>query len=162
MDERATIWKKSSGKLLQKVSGLLHSSSKSFSMSKHLHTHHFTLEEARKELTVVHAVASRMVELKRSLDILGWDMYRHRYFGGRGPNGDGTFPKEMETLVEIVKSLDERGIVVKGLDEGLIDFPHIRENGEEVYLCWKIGEDDILYWHRIPDGYAGRKSIDQL
>lgn len=131
-------------------------------MSKYLHTKHFTLEEARKELTAIHAVASRMVEIKRSLDILGWDIYRHRYFGGRGPNGDGTFPREMETLVEIVKSLDDRGIVVKGLDEGLIDFPHIRENGEEVYLCWKIGEDDILYWHRIPDGYAGRKSIGQL
>jgi hypothetical protein len=68
----------------------------------------------------------------------------------------------METLVEIVKGLDERGIVVKGLDEGLIDFPHIRTNGEEVYLCWKLGEDDILFWHTIPDGYAGRKGIEQL
>jgi hypothetical protein len=131
-------------------------------MGKYLHAKHFTLEEARKELTSVHAAASRMVELKRSLDILGWDIYRHRYFGGRGPNGDGSFPKEMETLVEIVKSLDARGIVVKGIDEGLIDFPHIRANGEEVYLCWKIGEDDILTWHRIEDGFAGRKSIDQL
>lgn len=133
-----------------------------FAMGKYLHTRHFTLEEARKELTSVHAVASRMVELKRVLDVMGWDVHRHRYFGGRGPNGDGTYPREMETLVEIVKSLDDRGIVVKGLDEGLIDFPHIRGNGEEVYLCWKIGEDDILFWHRIPEGYAGRKRIDQL
>jgi hypothetical protein len=131
-------------------------------MSKHRHTKHFTLEEARKELTIVHAAASRMVELKRSLDILGWDIYRHRYFGGRGPNGDGSFPKEMETLVEIVKGLDERGIVVKGLDEGLIDFPHVRQNGDEVYLCWKIGENDILYWHTIADGFAGRKTIEHL
>lgn len=131
-------------------------------MPKHQHSKHFTLEEARKELTLVHAVASRMVELKESLDILGWDIYRHRYFGGRGPNGDGSFPTEMEFLVEIVKNLDERGIVVKGIDEGLIDFPHIRENGDEVYLCWKLGEDEILYWHTIADGYAGRKSIEQL
>jgi hypothetical protein len=131
-------------------------------MSKQLHTKHFTLEEARQELTAVHAVASRMVELKRSLDILGWDIYRHRYFGGRGPNGDGSFPKEMESLVEIVKGLDERGIVVKGLDEGLIDFPHIRKNGDEVYLCWKVGENDILYWHSIADGFAGRLSIEEL
>ncbi|MBM2840365.1 MAG: hypothetical protein HW412_893, partial [Bacteroidetes bacterium] len=58
--------------------------------------------------------------------------------------------------------LDARGIVVKGIDEGLIDFPHIRPNGEEVYLCWKLGEDDILSWHRIEDGFTGRKSIDQL
>jgi hypothetical protein len=131
-------------------------------MGKYVHTRHFSLEEARKELTSVHAAASRLIELKQSLDIMGWDIYRHRYFGGRGPNGDGTFPKEMETLVDIVKALDARGIVVKGIDKGLIDFPHIRENGEEVYLCWKIGEDDILYWHRIADGFAGRKGIDLL
>ena len=131
-------------------------------MGKFLHTKHFTLEEARKELTSVHAAASRMVELKRNLDIMGWDVFRHRYFGGRGPNGDGTFPGEMETLVEIMKGLDERGIIVKSIDEGLIDFPHIRENGEEVYLCWKIGENDILFWHRIADGFAGRKHVDQL
>lgn len=131
-------------------------------MGKHVHTKHFSLEEARKELTSVHAAASRLVELKQTLDVLGWDVYRHRYFGGRGPNGDGSFPREMEMLVEIVKGLDERGMVVKGLDEGLIDFPHIRENGEEVYLCWKIGENDILYWHTIADGFAGRQSIEQL
>ena len=131
-------------------------------MAKYLHAKHYTLEEARKELTSVHAAASRMIELKQVLDLMGWDVYRHRYFGGRGPNGDGTYPKEMETLVEIMKGLDERGIIVKGLDEGLIDFPHIRGNGEEVYLCWKIGEDDILYWHTIQEGFPGRKSIDQL
>ena len=79
-----------------------------------------------------------------------------------GPNGDGSFPAEMETLVEIVKSFDEKGILVKGIDDGLIDFPHIRSSGEEVYLCWKLGEDDIQYWHPIPDGYAGRKRIDEL
>jgi hypothetical protein len=79
-----------------------------------------------------------------------------------GPNGDGHFPEEMETLVGIVGSLEQRGVVVKGIDQGLIDFPHLRSNGEEVYLCWKVGENDIEYWHRIPDGYAGRKSIREL
>jgi len=68
----------------------------------------------------------------------------------------------METLVEILQQFDTRGIVVKEINLGLIDFPHIRKNGEEVYLCWKLGEDDIEYWHSIPDGYAGRKDIDEL
>jgi hypothetical protein len=131
-------------------------------MSEYIHKRHFTLEEARKELTSVHALASKLMELKRTLTARGWDVYRHRYFGGMGPNGSGSFPPEMETLVEIVKQFELRGILVKGLDEGLIDFPHIRENGEEVYLCWKVGEDDITFWHRIPDGFAGRRSIDEL
>jgi hypothetical protein len=131
-------------------------------MSKYLHKKHFTLEQARKELTTVHALASRIVELKKALNGKGWDVHRHSYFGGMGPNGDGSFPPEMETLVQIVKRLEKKGIVVKGLDEGLIDFPHLRANGEEVYLCWKVGENDIGYWHTIADGFGGRKKIDQL
>ncbi len=131
-------------------------------MGKQQHRKHFTLDEARRELTSVHALASKMAELKLALDRKGWDVYRHEYFGGMGPNGDGHFPPEMETLVEIVKGLEQRGILVKSIDQGLVDFPHLRANGEEVYLCWKMGEDDIQYWHRIDDGFAGRKSIDDL
>ena len=131
-------------------------------MAKYIHTRHFSLEEAREELTSVHALASRLVELKGSLDAKGWDIHRHRYFGGMGPNGDGSFPQEMETLVEIVSGLQQKGIIVKGIDDGLMDFPHIRQNGEEVYLCWKLGENDILFWHSIDAGFAGRKHIRDL
>lgn len=131
-------------------------------MSKYLHKRHFSLEEARKELTAVHALVSKLVELKASLNAVGWDISRHRYFGGMGPNGDGSFPAEMEQLVEIIRSLERKGVYVKGIDEGLIDFPHIRENGEEVYLCWKLGEDDIDYWHTIPEGFAGRRKVEDL
>lgn len=131
-------------------------------MAEHIHKKHFTLQEARNELTAVHALALKMMELKVALTEKGWDVYRHQYFGGMGPNGSGAFPPELETLVEIVKSFNDRGIQVKGLDDGLIDFPHIRSNGEEVYLCWKVGEDDIQYWHNIEDGYAGRKGIEEL
>ena len=56
-------------------------------MSDYLHQKHFTLDEARRELTAVHALASKLVELKKQLDAKGWDVYRHQYFGGRGPNG---------------------------------------------------------------------------
>lgn len=131
-------------------------------MADYLHQKHFTLEEARRELTSVHARATKLVELKRQLDVKGWDIYRHQFFGGRGPNGDGSFPREMETLVEIVKNFEQRGIIVKGIEQGLIDFPHIRRNGDEVYLCWKVGEDDIEYWHGVEAGFAGRKSIAEL
>lgn len=131
-------------------------------MNNYLHDKHFTLDEARKQLTTVHALVSKLVELKVTLNAKGWDISRHRYFGGMGPNGDGTFPEEMERLVGIMRVLDDKGVLVKGMDDGLIDFPHIRSNGEEVYLCWKLGEDDIEYWHRIPDGFAGRRSVDDL
>jgi hypothetical protein len=131
-------------------------------MTNYVHTRHFTVDEAREELTAVHAMASRIVELKTTLDEKGWDVQRHAYFGGMGPNGDGNFPKEMELLVDLVRAIEQRGILVKGLAEGLVDFPHIRKNGEEVYLCWKVGEDDIAHWHGLAEGSALRKGIGEL
>ncbi|HUL16253.1 MAG TPA: DUF2203 domain-containing protein [Terriglobales bacterium] len=53
----------------------------------------------------------------------------------------------------------ETGCLVKDLDVGLLDFPAIIDN-EEVYLCWKLGEDRIRYYHRQDEGFAGRKPLD--
>ena len=50
--------------------------------------------------------------------------------------------------------------LVKDLDSGLIDFPTLFR-GDEVYLCWKLGESGIGFWHKIEDGFPGRKPIDQ-
>ena len=52
------------------------------------------------------------------------------------------------------------GCVVKDLDIGLIDFP-TEFRGEEVYLCWKLGEPRIEFWHGVEEGFRGRKAIDQ-
>jgi len=131
-------------------------------MKQRIHARHFTLDEARHELTTVHALVSKLVELKQVLNERGWDITRHRYFGGIGPNGDGSFPPEMEQLVEIVRVLKGKGVLVKGLDDGLVDFPHIRSNGDEVYLCWKLGKDDIAWWHDLSSGFGGRRNLDEL
>ena len=131
-------------------------------MPELLHKKHFTLDQARRMLSGISRVVEELVELKGNLDEKGYDIYKHQYFGGSGPNGQKVFPAELERVVEIAKQLDGKGILIKGLDEGLIDFPHIRSNGEEVYLCWKVGENDIHYWHNIPDGFAGRKPIEEL
>lgn len=126
-----------------------------------LHTIHFTLHNARTLLPHVRPIVEEIVRLKRDLDAKGFDVYRHQYFGGMGPNGLKRFPAEMEQLVVRIQSLDKMGVVVKGLDQGLIDFPHMRK-GEEVYLCWMLGEHDIDYWHPIETGFAGRRPISEL
>ena len=54
--------------------------------------------------------------------------------------------------------LEEIGCEIKGIREGLVDFPSIRE-GKEVYLCWRMPEKEILFWHDINAGFAGRKPI---
>ena len=72
------------------------------------------------------------------------------------------FPHEYLQLVEKIQSLQNEGIIVKGIEEGLIDFPAIRKNGEEVFLCWKEGEEIISYWHTLDDGYKGRRPIEEF
>ena len=57
-----------------------------------------------------------------------------------------------------MRKIDEMGCEVKGIREGLVDFPSIRE-GKEVYLCWRMPEKEILFWHDLNTGFAGRKPI---
>jgi hypothetical protein len=63
---------------------------------------------------------------------------------------------------KVQTALDEihsTGCIVKDLDVGLLDFPS-RINNEEVYLCWRLGEDRIRFYHRQDEGFSGRKPID--
>jgi hypothetical protein len=59
-----------------------------------------------------------------------------------------------------LEQLQELGCVVKDLDTGLIDFPTLFR-GVEVYLCWRLGETAIEFWHGVDEGFRGRKAIDQ-
>jgi len=63
-----------------------------------------------------------------------------------------------EEFGRLVVRLEELGGVLKDLDMGLVDFPTV-SGGSEVYLCWRLGEDGIHYWHGLDEGYAGRKAL---
>jgi hypothetical protein len=64
-----------------------------------------------------------------------------------------------ESLRASLERISETGCVVKDLDSGLLDFPAIIKN-EVVYLCWRLGEDRIRFYHRQDEGFAGRKPLD--
>lgn len=63
-------------------------------------------------------------------------------------------------LRESIEAVLETGCLVKDLDIGLVDFPTLLR-GVEVYLCWKLGESGIAFWHGVDEGFRGRKPIDQ-
>ncbi len=65
-----------------------------------------------------------------------------------------------ERLKERIQEIEGRGCLLKDLDMGLLDFPTMFR-GEEVYLCWKLGESRIGFWHAVSAGFAGRKAIDE-
>ena len=66
-----------------------------------------------------------------------------------------------EEFGELVQRLEERGVILRDLDTGLVDFPSVAGHAE-VYLCWRLGEPAIEFWHGLGEGYAGRKPLSQL
>lgn len=64
-----------------------------------------------------------------------------------------------DSMKSALNRIIDAGCLVKDLDVGLLDFPAIIDN-QEVYLCWKLGEDRIRYYHRQDEGFAGRKPLD--
>jgi hypothetical protein len=128
---------------------------------------YFTPAEANAALSGVRPIAERLVAHRRAL---AEAQSRHGEALGRiAGNGGGIQPSELAQLaaavereaVEVARCIEgihARGAQVKDVDRGLVDFPALRE-GEEVCLCWQVGEDEIGYWHGLEEGYAGRKPL---
>ena len=129
----------------------------------------FTLkeaEQARKELEpfLVEAIGTRkkLNELEQDLAAIST---RIMMMGGVVVPYAKVAEKRMEheKLADVMKTNLEKilstGCLIKDLDVGLLDFPAVINN-EEVYLCWKLGEDRIRYYHRQDEGFAGRKPLD--
>ncbi len=128
---------------------------------------HFTPEEANAALADVRPLVEQMVAHRRAhVEAL----VRQEELGGRiRGNGGGIPPAELadaaaevereaRSLARVIDEVTELGVEVKDIDEGLVDFPALRE-GEPVLLCWKLGEDEIRYWHTLEGGFAGRRPL---
>ncbi len=59
-----------------------------------------------------------------------------------------------------LQAIHELGVLVKDVDIGLCDFPHLRD-GRVVYLCWKLGEDEVRWWHETTTGFKDRCPIEE-
>ncbi len=76
--------------------------------------------------------------------------------------------REQEQMTEIVRRMersvariDAWGITLRDIGSGLVDFPALA-NGRPIWLCWKLGEDDVAWWHELDAGIAGRKPLIEL
>ena len=128
----------------------------------------FTPAEANSALEVVRPVAERLVAVRARMRELVSAQGKHvTAIGGNGAgyaaSDLGATQAELAELAEqaasLVAELDGIGVVVKDLDLGLLDFPALRD-GEEVELCWQVGEESVAYWHPLEAGYRGRKLVD--
>jgi hypothetical protein len=128
---------------------------------------YYTVAEANATLPLVRAVVRDITELAHSL------RERHERLARVRPPERGhiaqayqeeleqvqaEFERDQERMQGYEKELRDLGIELKDYDKGLIDFP-ARMNGREVYLCWRLGEPEVLYWHELEAGFAGRQRI---
>jgi hypothetical protein len=126
------------------------------------------VEEANNELPRVRRIVAQIAELSALLPDLE-DQARIAQYESKRP-GAGVEDRERQQhardavggaeieLLKAVANLNGMGIQLKGPLEGLIDFPSYRD-GELVELCWKLGEERVDHWHRIGEGYSGRKKL---
>ncbi|HKT44630.1 MAG TPA: DUF2203 domain-containing protein [Gaiellaceae bacterium] len=131
---------------------------------------HFTPEEANAELEQVRPLVEEMVERRRAhvAAIEQQEALEVRIKGNGGgippavlADATAAVEREARSLARAVDAIAEHGAEVKDLDEGLIDFPALH-GGETVLLCWKLGEDEIRYWHSVEEGFAGRRPVEEL
>ena len=127
----------------------------------------FTPDEANAALPELRLLVEEMVAAKRALDEA---QERAEEVTARiSGNGGGLPPAQLADVQELVsrratvlaralERVQALGVIVKDLDSGLVDFPSVRD-GEDVLLCWQLGEDEVAFWHRYEDGYAGRRPI---
>ena len=66
--------------------------------------------------------------------------------------------RKVTEFYQAIEDLESLGVVLKGLEQGLLDFPAKRFD-EEIWLCWKEGETEIKFWHEKDTGFMGRKPI---
>lgn len=131
---------------------------------------YFDREEAEALLPLIRHFLAEAVEQKRLIDEVDEDlaraMARIMALGGSIPPSaelarrKAEREQHLESLQQAVGEIQETGCVVKDLESGLVDFPSWLGD-KEVYLCWKLGEPRIGYYHGIDEGFAGRKPLEE-
>ena len=127
----------------------------------------FTVEQANAALPLVRAIATDLAQLSR--EVIERRERLDQLRGGRELKSYGPYSEELaqveeeldrdsQRLQEYVEELRQLGVEPKNGPEGLVDFP-CEMDGRLVWLCWKVGEPEVLYWHEIEAGFAGRQPL---
>ncbi len=142
----------------------------------------YTLDRANAQLAEVRGILEDLQARRRELVTLRDRL--HAASGAEVPGGRGSLVDEaltdasagtpessqvlaarMQAVIDqmqaAVERLDGRSITLRDIETGLIDFPAL-VNGRQVWLCWRLGEDDVAWWHELTAGVAGRKPLVEL
>jgi hypothetical protein len=122
----------------------------------------FTPQEANKALPEVKRMFADIVAKKNKVLVLQQEL---QAIVDSGSDFEHFIKKKQDlntavtSLYKAIEILEGTGVAIKSVDEGLLDFP-ARRFDEEVWLCWKAGEDEIKFWHGKDEGFMGRKPLE--
>ena len=127
----------------------------------------FTVDQANRTLPLVSRIVADIVQTYERWQ----DAIRAFELASVGQQGDqpssAAVAREREAqrlaleITGFVRELETIGVEFKGYDVGLVDFPS-RIGDRTVYLCWRLGEPSVQYWHETDGGFAGRQPIEAL
>lgn len=125
---------------------------------------HFTLKQANEMLPLVIKKFQNIVNMKNEVVRIQSDLENN-------PKYMATFKDHIIKKQELnsaitnfyksIEDLEDTGVSIKSIDQGLLDFPSLMFN-EEIWLCWKEGETEIKFWHGKDEGFNGRKPIESM
>jgi hypothetical protein len=128
----------------------------------------FTLKEANAALPLVRAIVTDLVRLagdvmdrRQRLSALagaGGNRSSHDLYSAELAQIEEELDKDGLQLQEYVEELRQIGVEPKSATEGLVDFPTTID-GRSAFLCWKLGEAEVLFWHELDAGYRGRQAL---
>lgn len=135
------------------------------SIEKYRPTKIFTVEEANATLPLVRAIAADLNAVARSVAerrhrvahlMEGRQLHSGDPYGDELVQTEAEIERDVTRVKEYAEELRQLGVEPK--PGGLVDFPAVID-GRLVFLCWKLGESEVTYWHEIDAGYAGRQPL---
>jgi len=124
----------------------------------------FTVEEANELLPTVRSLMERMFQRVEVLRGRSQKVVRRDELDPDSAEfmqklqQDDAVARVIHELRELVQEIHDLGCICKGVQEGLVDFP-CSLGGEIVFLCWRYGEQSVAHWHRVEEGFAGRRPL---
>jgi len=122
---------------------------------------YFTIKDANKILPNTIKKFQEIVDMKKTIEKIQAEMEMSLHPSSNFK--DYVIQKQklnsaVSKLYKAIEELENTGVIIKSVDDGLLDFPSRRFN-EDIWLCWKEGETEIKFWHEKNEGFGGRKPI---
>jgi hypothetical protein len=122
----------------------------------------YSVEEARALIPEVRAILLQLAVERRAADDAHADLH-HRVGGSSADEGErrrleARVAEHRSRIGSLLDLLEARGVVVRDLSAGLIDLPGERD-GEPIWLCWRLDDPELGFWHTRREGYASRRPL---